>query len=201
MTTDNGFEAWFMGTKNGRRPNFQSRNDRRERAAWEAGRASRDWEVDGLKGGQGMISETRDAAWARVRELETELLKAQVVLNNGADDSRWRPGESAVDALIRERDAALGMVATLREALEMAVAIAYGHLGQPPPSLADKVRAKDFAVAALHATDEAARQHEERIRSEERERCAKVAESYEPRCESCPRGVAAAIRALGSEKP
>lgn len=29
----------------------------------------------------------------------------------------------------------------------------------------------------------------------EREACAKVAESYEPRCDVCPKGVAAAIRA------
>jgi hypothetical protein len=31
----------------------------------------------------------------------------------------------------------------------------------------------------------------------EREACAKVAESYEPRCDSCPSGVANAIRARG----
>lgn len=31
----------------------------------------------------------------------------------------------------------------------------------------------------------------------EREACAKVAESYEPRCESCPSGVSNAIRARG----
>lgn len=34
-----------------------------------------------------------------------------------------------------------------------------------------------------------------------RERCAKVAESYEPECESCPRGCASAIRALPLEEP
>lgn len=33
-----------------------------------------------------------------------------------------------------------------------------------------------------------------------KERCAKVAESYEPECESCPRGVTAAIRALPLEE-
>ena len=32
----------------------------------------------------------------------------------------------------------------------------------------------------------------------EREACAKVAESYEPRCETCPSGVANAIRARGN---
>ena len=31
----------------------------------------------------------------------------------------------------------------------------------------------------------------------EREACAKVAESYEPRCDVCPKGVANAIRARG----
>lgn len=35
------------------------------------------------------------------------------------------------------------------------------------------------------------------IEAAEREACAKVAESYEPQCESCPRGVANAIRARG----
>ncbi len=30
--------------------------------------------------------------------------KARVAMDNGVDDSRWRPGEMAVDALIRERD-------------------------------------------------------------------------------------------------
>lgn len=34
----------------------------------------------------------------------------------------------------------------------------------------------------------------------EREACAKVAESYEPECEACPRGCAAAIRARGGGK-
>ena len=32
-------------------------------------------------------------------------------------------------------------------------------------------------------------------RKDENEACAKVAESYEPRCDSCPSGVANAIRA------
>ena len=33
----------------------------------------------------------------------------------------------------------------------------------------------------------------------EREACAKVAESYEPKCDTCPSGVANAIRARGQE--
>ena len=35
------------------------------------------------------------------------------------------------------------------------------------------------------------------VSAAEREACAKVAESYEPRCDSCPSGVANAIRARG----
>ena len=34
----------------------------------------------------------------------------------------------------------------------------------------------------------------------EREECAKVAESYEPRCEVCPSGVSLAIRARGQNE-
>lgn len=36
-------------------------------------------------------------------------------------------------------------------------------------------------------------------RTAEREACALIAESYEPQCESCPRGVANAIRHRGSK--
>jgi phage host-nuclease inhibitor protein Gam len=36
----------------------------------------------------------------------------------------------------------------------------------------------------------------ERVRVETLEEAAVVADSYEPRCDTCPRGVAAAIRAL-----
>ena len=35
------------------------------------------------------------------------------------------------------------------------------------------------------------------VAAAEREACAKVAESYEPTCDVCPKGVAAAIRARG----
>ena len=34
----------------------------------------------------------------------------------------------------------------------------------------------------------------------EREACAKIAESYEPRCDTCPSGVTNAIRARGEDK-
>ena len=36
-----------------------------------------------------------------------------------------------------------------------------------------------------------------RLIAEEREACAKVADAYEPRCDSCPSGVVNAIRARG----
>lgn len=40
------------------------------------------------------------------------------------------------------------------------------------------------------------------VRAATIEECAKVAEAYEPRCDSCPSGCAAAIRALAtSAKP
>ena len=41
----------------------------------------------------------------------------------------------------------------------------------------------------------AVREAYEAGRKDENEACAKVAESYEPRCDSCPSGVANAIRA------
>lgn len=37
-------------------------------------------------------------------EASADTIKAQEAMGNGADDSRWKPGERAVDALIRERD-------------------------------------------------------------------------------------------------
>jgi hypothetical protein len=37
------------------------------------------------------------------------------------------------------------------------------------------------------------------IKEREREACASVAESYEPRCDTCPSGVANAIRARGKQ--
>ena len=37
------------------------------------------------------------------------------------------------------------------------------------------------------------------ILGHEREACAKVAESYEPRCDTCPSGVSNAIRARGTK--
>jgi len=42
-------------------------------------------------------------------------------------------------------------------------------------------------------------EYERSIAAEEREACAKVAESYEPRCDTCPSGVSNAIRARGQK--
>jgi hypothetical protein len=36
------------------------------------------------------------------------------------------------------------------------------------------------------------------VAAAEREQCALIAESYEPRCDTCPSGVATAIRARGN---
>lgn len=53
---------------------------------------------------------------ALVVVLQEEIRKAQEATLNGADDSRWRPGETAVDALIRERNRALACLQELNEA-------------------------------------------------------------------------------------
>lgn len=38
------------------------------------------------------------------------------------------------------------------------------------------------------------------VAAAEREQCALIAESYEPRCDICPSGVSTAIRARGEQK-
>lgn len=55
---------------------------------------------------------------ARIRELEAEVQKAREAMGNGTDDSRWRPGETAVDALIRERDTERSARVAARAALQ-----------------------------------------------------------------------------------
>lgn len=44
------------------------------------------------------------ASQARVATLEVEIGKARAAMDHGADDRRWKPGQTAVDALIAERD-------------------------------------------------------------------------------------------------
>ena len=52
-------------------------------------------------------------------------------------------------------------------------------------------------VDHFYVTDVFLEKFAEMVAAEEREACAKVAESYEPRCDVCPKGVATAIRARG----
>ena len=53
-------------------------------------------------------------------------------------------------------------------------------------------------VDHFYVTDVFLEKFAEMVAAEEREACAKVAESYEPRCDVCPKGVANAIRARGN---
>lgn len=236
MTTDNGFDAWFMGTKNGRRPNFQSRNDRREKAAWEAGRASRDAQAqtylaalmiqngllrethEALKGGElgdgvGLNAQSvpvlarqmtarAEAAEARVRELERELADSEAGYKSAMDSITDLGNE-----MRGREDAALGMVATLRKSLRE-----WEHWYSEDSSEFNRELARGAGLAALASTSEAARQHDERIRSEERERILAVVHAahrpvrkqYEDFDRTYNTGVTDAevvIRALGSEKP
>jgi len=52
-------------------------------------------------------------------------------------------------------------------------------------------------VDHFYVTDVFLEKFAEMVAAEEREACAEVAESYEPRCDVCPKGVANAIRARG----
>ena len=54
-------------------------------------------------------------------------------------------------------------------------------------------------VDHFYVTDVFLEKFAEMVAAEEREACAKVAESYEPRCDVCPKGVANAIRARGEK--
>ena len=62
------------------------------------------WKVNETNGRLLKLRQERDDARAQVSA-------AQAAVGNGADDARWRPGETAVDALIRERDEALEVAA------------------------------------------------------------------------------------------
>ena len=59
------------------------------------------------------------------------------------------------------------------------------------------MRARSYATGHGDTTEDLLKQLEWQVAEREREACAKVAESYEPRCDVCPKGVAAAIRARG----
>ena len=68
-------------------------------------------DAQALEGALSLTERERDAARA-------EILKAQKALGNGVDDGVWRPGESAVDALIRALADADEDVARYRRQLE-----------------------------------------------------------------------------------
>lgn len=97
-----------------------------------------------------------------------------------------------VDAFSEEQASLRSQLAAMTEALE-----AYRHDHDTSTSGEYKACCCDDCRRAQKAlSPTSAKEWEETVRENERERCAKVAEAYEPRCESCPRGVAAAIRAV-----
>jgi hypothetical protein len=50
----------------------------------------------------------------------------------------------------------------------------------------------------LESKEEALERFAALVAAAEREACAKLAEAYEPRCDTCPSGVSTAIRARGN---
>ena len=59
------------------------------------------------------------------------------------------------------------------------------------------MRSKSYATGHGDTTEDLLKELEWQVAEREREACAKVAESYEPRCDVCPSGVNNAIRARG----
>ena len=59
---------------------------------------------------------------------------------------------------------------------------------------------RSYATGHGDTIEDLLKELEWQIRESEREACAKVAESYEPRCDTCPSGVANAIRARGKHE-
>jgi hypothetical protein len=59
------------------------------------------------------------------------------------------------------------------------------------------MRSKSYATGHGDTTEDFLKELEWQVAEREREACAKVAESYEPTCDTCPSGVANAIRARG----
>lgn len=57
---------------------------------------------------------------------------------------------------------------------------------------------RSYATGHGDTIEDLLKELEWQVRESEREACAKVAESYEPRCETCPSGVSNAIRARES---
>ena len=59
------------------------------------------------------------------------------------------------------------------------------------------MRSKSYATGHGDTIEDLLKELKWQIAEREREACAKVAESYEPTCDTCPSGVANAIRARG----
>lgn len=59
------------------------------------------------------------------------------------------------------------------------------------------MRSKSYATGHGDTVEDLLKELEWQVAEREREACAEVAESYEPRCDVCPKGVANAIRARG----
>lgn len=57
---------------------------------------------------------------------------------------------------------------------------------------------RGYATGHGDTIEDLLKELEWQVRESEQEACAKVAESYEPRCETCPSGVSNAIRARGN---
>ena len=61
------------------------------------------------------------------------------------------------------------------------------------------MRSKSYATGHGNTTEDLLKELEWQVAEREREECAKVAEAYEPTCDTCPSGVANAIRARGEK--
>jgi hypothetical protein len=63
--------------------------------------------------------------------------------------------------------------------------------------MADEAGLNESGAVGLIGLDAFIERFAALVAAVEREACAKVAEAYEPRCDTCPSGVANAIRARG----
>ena len=62
------------------------------------------------------------------------------------------------------------------------------------------MRARSYATGHGDTIEDLLKELEWQVAEREREACAKVAESYEPRCDVCPSGVSNAIRARNTKE-
>ena len=59
------------------------------------------------------------------------------------------------------------------------------------------MRSKSYATGHGDTTEDLLEEIQAQVAENERWKCAEIAEAYEPRCDVCPKGVAAAIRTRG----